>query len=188
MTSKKESLSWSQKISKARILRSKGAALNFERIAILAEVYRDEEFLAEHGELEALSLLDEEVADLCADFKTLLSVYERFPRKTDWENKPLQKLVAQVLDEQAQARRQASGEKPPRHRASVSVKQHEETVKEKEIAETRAKSLAEELIDARRRIKELESENQELRQDVARANGRIAELERIAKRSAVAMV
>lgn len=93
-------MTWSQKLATQREMRSKGAALIYDRMKILLEVFKDEEFLNHCMERErnAADLLDEEVADTCTDFLSLKCVIEYFPDKAIWQKERLDQLVAKSLE------------------------------------------------------------------------------------------
>lgn len=174
MSQKKET-SWSEKIANARQLRSRGAALNFERIKMLVEVYKDKQFYIDNNfdEPKGLEYLDDEVGDLCASFKTLMAVIDHFPKKSYWGNNRLHRMVAEVMEEQ---REQSKGSNAGgRTRKSVTVKEHEQTEKDLSREKSRNKSLSKELTEAKEEIRRLERE-------LAKAEGRIAELERLVER------
>lgn len=93
-------MTWSQKLATQRELRSKGAAMIYDRMKILLEVYKDDEFLNHCVELErnAADVLDDEVADTCADFLSLKCAMDYFPEKSQWQKERLDQLVAKSLE------------------------------------------------------------------------------------------
>lgn len=93
-------MSWTQKLAAQRDLRSKGAAMIWERMKILMEVYKDDEFLGhcEENERNAIDLLDDEVADTCTDFLSLKATIECFPDQAQWQRERLDQLVAKAIE------------------------------------------------------------------------------------------
>ncbi len=169
---------WKQKLLDAKSLQGKSGGLLWQRVTLLAEVYRDDEFRADHGgadEFRAAEILDMHVGDTCATFLELENVLREFPERSQWEETPLKKLLAQVLEKHREARQAAKSDPPERR--SATVKELDRAVKEKKEVAARAEFLGSEVKSKENRIVELERENRELRQQLSEATVRIRELE-----------
>jgi chromosome segregation ATPase len=196
--------SWSQKIAQARQLRGDGQRLVYDRVALLCQVFDDQEFRAANALLDdttAAELLDVEVADTCADFLELRAIFQRFPKRDQWAGKALNVLRAEMIqaerDERA-ARKATQQPEPesPRRRPTVAQleqveQEREEVVAKLEIIEREKEQVAAEreevvakLEHTRHRvetqseqIERLLVENGELRAALKQAEKRIQELE-----------
>lgn len=115
---------WSQKLAAARVLRGKGAALLYDRLVLLREVFNDAAYRADCAtrKINPEDELTDEVADTCAGFVVLMQTLEKFPDRQVWQRKSLAKLVAAVVDEQQEQQRQRRSERLMVERPEVKTK------------------------------------------------------------------
>lgn len=186
MDSKSTMKNWKQKLLDAKSLVGKSGGLLWERVTLLAEVYRDDEFRADNDnadEFRAAEILDAHVGDTCATFLELENVLREFPEQSQWEETPLKKLLANVLEKHQEARQAAKPEVPERR--SATVKELDVAIQEKKQSVARAEFLNIEVESHSHRIADLERENLELRQQLSEARVRIRELEETPSREVV---
>lgn len=110
--------------------------------------------------------------DYAVDLEGLLVVLKRRPERDQW-NRPILDLLEDVRSEIDQERDQDGGDKPARR--SATVKQVQEL--QAAIDENRL-----EIARLEERVRELDSENQDLKRLNATLEGRIHELERLLDR------
>lgn len=91
--------SWRVFMEEQRKLRKKGAALICQRIKLLQTIEKDQGFVAwcEDTGTNTYAVLDEELMDVGFDYLTLSKVLECFPSEESWQDRPLQKLVAEAV-------------------------------------------------------------------------------------------
>ncbi len=187
MESTEKMKAWKQKLLDAKSLQGESGGLLWQRVTLLAEIYHDDEFRADHGgadEFRAAEILDSHIADTCATFLELENVLREFPERAQWQDTPLKKLLAQVVEKHREARQAAKPELPERR--SATVKELDQAVKDKKQSAARAEFLDSEVKSKESRIVELERENRELRQRLSEATVRIRELEESPSREVVA--
>jgi squalene cyclase len=104
---------WEVKLHEAREMRKRGAELLFDRVVLLVECYEDEQFRAWCSETETndVDYLDEELSDTAAAFMTLKAVLHQYPTRDEWVKHNIRVLIAQVLQEQAEATKRDGEEK-----------------------------------------------------------------------------
>jgi len=118
-------MKWELKMHEARALRRQGAAILYDRIALLIACYDDLEFMAWHeaAGTNELDFLDEELSDTALTFMSLRSVMESNPNRQDWIKHNIRDLIAITVKAEADAadKEQGPGEKriPWRQRALV---------------------------------------------------------------------
>lgn len=181
---------WKLNVMEAQKLRGKSMDLLYERISLLVQVFDDDDFWTDNSlddDEAAGKWLDKEVDEFrtigaASPFWTLRACLTRWPKKSEWTNTTLRKMLA-TLTEEREERQDKAGRREAKR---ATVKELEEAVKRSEHAETTVKNLqsnmeqrTSELQKALSRIRELEAENAELR-------GRIMELERALSRQLVA--
>ena len=135
-------MSWRKQMEEARKLRAEGSKMVYQRMVILMAIESDPEFVdwCAQTETNIYDVLDEEVAELNANYLVLVAVMKKYPKELDWAKK-LGVLIAEVKDSQKRTRE--SGER----------------TSWKEIAEERQKEierLTSQLASAMSRITELE--------------------------------
>lgn len=109
-------MSWSQRIADHRKLKTKGAEMLWDRIKILCEVYKDDEFLEHCRSIEANpeDVLDEEVDDTCATFLSLKAALDTFPDKHKWSRDGVSKVLAEAEElRRKKDRSEEGGERRP---------------------------------------------------------------------------
>lgn len=101
---------WRKRLEEARELAKQGAALTFDRITILAEIYQDPAFLndCDRRGVDPIEEINDEVADTAMTFTTLRSMLAEFPRREDWLNRRLQDMAASIIVN----RREVDNKKP----------------------------------------------------------------------------
>ncbi len=115
--------------------------------------------------------------DMPAGSLVRVAIFNRFPQRDQWAGKNLAELAATVAEESKRAtKRGDEGEdEDERSRWACTKKEFQKAQDEAEMANARADRLSSE-------VQALREENQKLRTELAHANGRIAELERVLKR------
>lgn len=175
MTSQRQ---WKQKMLEARKLRGKTAGIVWQRVKLLVEVFDDQDYRSDNGDLDdmaAAEKLSGELGDVAADFFMLRRVLDRMPLKSDWEGKDLRKMIAEVRE----LDKKDDNKEPRSPRRTATVKQLDGVQQERDVAEKR-------LTIAESTLAELRSENRQLREELAVARGRIEELEKALNRELVA--
>lgn len=155
--------SWKSRMTQVQNLRKRSASLVYDRVVLLVDVYRDEEFLTDEGldELSAANRLDDELADVCAGFLELKAVLEFYPDRKQWEGRRLDLIVAEVLEAE---RKQHKTTREPRKITRVTKAKFEDLTRERNTLTTQLSdvrdeniSLHEEIGQLKHRISELES-------------------------------
>lgn len=149
----------------------------------LCQVFEDSDFRADLGnadDFRAAEALDKHVCDLGFTFLELRSVLQMFPTAEAWAKKPLRDLYAAVIEDHRQ--RQAS-DKPTVVHKRVTRKEYEELADKLKTAEVVKRNAEERFQEKLQTIEELLEENQSLKRQLAVAEGRIQELERLLSRN-----
>lgn len=150
-----------------------------EMATLLVSVFNDRNFRADLGNVDdfkAADALDEYCEGMDGlRFLQVRALLEHYPSKSQWEGRRLSDLYAEMRESQ---RAEVNGERPKREVNRVTREQYEAVQTEKQHAEARAKFLDTELSQRQNRLSQLEKENADLKQDLAKAMGRIEELER----------
>jgi hypothetical protein len=165
------------KLLLARRMRGDSQASLFDRATLLMEVFDDQEFRADYGNLDAFKaaeLLDAECSDTCFEFLQLRELLAAYPARSQWENGNLAKMYR---DAKKAAADPAPAATPPRKHVLITETQHaqaverakrlEVQVKELLSYKSEAEALRERLEQARLRIDELERENDCLRRQLS---------------------
>lgn len=181
---------------KCQELRGQAGAAAYDRAKMLVQVFDSQAWRADASpkagqlldDLDAGRLLDAYVEDLALGFLDLRAMLEHFPEREQWAQGLLKRMHAEML-----AARETTEEQPARKRSVVTKQELEAVENERDHLKARADYLTrdiaevkDELKEARQQVKSLEAENRQLRESLARADGRISELERIAARELVA--
>ena len=155
---------WKEKLAQVKNLRKRSASLVYDRVVLLVDVYADEEFLTDEGldDLSAADRLDEELADVCADFLSLKAVLEFYPNCKQWEGRRLDLIVAEVKEAE---RKQHEATREPRSKTTRITKvQFEHLTREREALTVQLSGVREENVllheeigQLKHRITELES-------------------------------
>jgi chromosome segregation ATPase len=167
--------SWSQKVAKARELRGKSMGLLFDRMAILVEVYEDQAFLDTFRSLDdALEALDVEVSDTACDWMELHGIYRMFPDRKAWATAKLQDLRAkrEIAERERRTAQREESDEPPRKRTVA-------TVRELEEAKQTAGEFSQRVESQSKQIERLLAENEALKTELAKYQGRVEELEKL---------
>lgn len=178
---------WEQLLHKVKEIRGKSNGLLFDRTKLLVAIWNDGEYLAFHGgDIDkAEAYLDAEVGDYGLTFFDVKAIYENFPKRDAWTAGKLREMLATALQKAAEARRERSresGVEAPRTVHRIAKKELDAAVTERDTAIKRSEFLGSEVESLRNKVAELSEENRRLTAELARAEGRIAELERFAKR------
>lgn len=136
---------WSQKLAETRHLKSKGAALVYDRVKLYQEIYRDDEYIADcdQREVNPEDELNEECGDLCCGVLVLFQVLKTFPAKDEWQRRRLEHMVAEVVERNKRERT-----------ATANNRKAWKTMYEEAISEARRLQRENELLTAR--LEELE--------------------------------
>lgn len=151
-------------------------------------VFRDPEYLAFHGDkLDAAQAhLDTFLADFDLTYSEAELIYRYYPSREQWRTTSLRTMLAESMERRDASQRAEPGAAPKKSRAVISRKDFEKVEQQLAQEVTRNRSLADELADTRSELTRVLQENRELMRQLARAEGRIAELERIANREMAA--
>lgn len=152
----------------------------FDRVLKLQSVYDDPAFRLHHKEVEddIHDHLDKFLGDYGISFADASLMLRYYPAKSQWEFGKVREMLAESMDRRDAERPQAAA---PRKRSVVSHKEFEQVQKQVEQETVRSKALASELADKRTELEQLREENKRLTRELARAEGRISELERMVK-------
>ena len=171
------SVAYKQKILRVEQLRNSSRQNIHQRVRLLVDIFADEEFRADHHDLDDFGLaelLDAYLEDTALTFREAQRVLEKYPKYADWQTKSLRELYAEATAEDAADVKEPTG----RTRRSATIKEleaSEQRVKDYEarlkFSETNQERLAKELNEAL-------AENRRLVVEVALLEGRISELER----------
>lgn len=167
---------WEKMLLEVKELVGKSNELLFDRATRLVAVYHDKDFQDYHkGDADKIeSHLDQYVADYGVTFYDVLEMLKWFPSRGEWSKGSVRQILAESL-ERRDATRPAKEATAIKRSNPIPVKEHEAVKKELAQEVARAKSLASE-------IQELRDENRRLTRELAMAEGRISELERMVKR------
>ena len=166
----------------AKTLMQKSGATARTRIELLSKVFDDDGFRAESGAVDdfgAAEVLDEYLQDLCVGFLELRQMLKHCPTDPAWETGNLRELHFKTVDI---LREQAAANKPEaaqRTRRGVTVAEYEELDRDKQDAEARCRYLEKQHEEVVVKTTTLKEDNQRLREENIRLEGRIEELERI---------
>ncbi len=150
---------WKEKMIEVRSLRKKSAGMIYDRVRLSVEIYDDPGYRADAGE-DAVSRLDAEVGDTCADFLSLRAAYEFYPDRQQWEGRKLQDVVAEVLEHERQRAADTDIKKTPR-RATVA-----------ELDKLKAQNERLQVLN-----EELRAENNQLREEIGVLKHRMVHFE-----------
>lgn len=155
-STRKESQTWQKMLAQAREMRGQAGAALYDRMQLLVNVFEDADWRIRNGnfsEDEWMGLLDEEVSDVFLSFGELRDMLIYAPERSQWSDGRLDKLRAEMIESRKRGRQAAKDNGESTGGAT-------------------RKSLKE-------KYTELETENQRLVRELAKAEGRIEELERI---------
>lgn len=187
MSVRQKSQTWQKSLAQSREMRGTSGGLLYERMVLLNNVFLDGDWRLRQGQLdesELMALLDGEVADVFLPFGELREMLLFAPERAQWTDGNLVKLRAAMHQSRADARKAQQGERPtPRRVTKEELKAVED---EKAKVEMRASYLEGEAKSWAEKCRELEEENRQLQRELARAEGRISELERIVNGELVA--
>lgn len=177
------SVKWEIKLKEVdRLIAGSNASL-FDRAVLLQEVYDDPGFRQFHGAKEDAmhDQLDAKLGDYGITFADASLMLRYFPAKASWQTSHIRNMLAEAMDRRDAERRPAAAV-VARQRATVTRKEHEALQKRLGEEATRAAALAREIADSRTELERLRDENRRLAAELARAEGRIVELERALNR------
>lgn len=179
----KSSKGYKQALVKAAEMRGQSGCAAYDRGKVLCDVFSDRDFRADTGVIDdhaAAAILDDYVQDLCVSFLELRAMIQFAPDRARWQNGKLRELHDEMMEAHRASRE--SSRTTEQKRRSVTVKEFEALEQSKKSEEARASFLSKEVESTRSTVERLQSENRELREQLAEARGRIKELERIAGR------
>lgn len=165
------------KLLNAKSMRGKGGFAAYDRVTLLNSVFDDRDFRADIGDVDdfrAAAVLSDYTEDLAFKFLELRAMLGYYPERAQWKDGKLRTMY----EEMRVAQRAADADPRKRSRTVVTREQYDAVSADKDHAEARAKFLDGELARSRDRIADLERENGDLKHALARAEGRIEELER----------
>ena len=150
----------------------------------LVQVFRDTDYLAFHGDnLDAAQEhLDTFLADFDLTFAEAELIYKYYPTREQWRTTSLRTMLAESMNRRDTSQRPEAGDATKKSRTVISRKDFEKVQQQLSQEVARSKSLVDQLADAMAETARLSKENRELVRQLARAEGRISELERIATR------
>jgi hypothetical protein len=94
-------MSWRQQLKEQREMKSQGVGMVYDRVVILMQVEKDEDFQkwCSDSERNLITELDQEVDDLCVKYRILKRLMNEYPAKSDWTKHGLKKLVAMMMSD-----------------------------------------------------------------------------------------
>lgn len=156
---------YKERLLDARKLRGKSGVKAYDRAKLLVVVFDDGEFRQDCGNLDdfrAAELLDEYVDDLCIGFLDLRAMLAHYPRRRQWADGRLAKMLREMV--RATETALPSSARPPRVAIAETRKQLEQQL---EVARREKAKLEyakhDEIAQLRVRIAELEAENAALK-------------------------
>lgn len=190
---------WKRKLLDAKKQHGRGMVCIYRQTRLLNEVFRDAEFRADvnlRDDLEAADWLDTEVpSESALGFLQLRSVLEQYPEEKDWEAGKLRAMFASLQPEKPKA------DRPTHTRKVIKQAEFKAACDERDHFKLRAEQLERKTIEIERkletydeiyqdrermkvhitylegRIRELETEQVENHQTIARLEGQVQELE-----------
>lgn len=175
--SRQTSVGYKKKLIAASELRTQGRAALFQRATLLVEVFEDREFRADNDQfddLKAAELLDSYLEDTAATFLEVRAILQTFPTLEQWKGKTIRELYESALE----SSRASSEEKTRATPRRITIKQFEGEQQARKEAEAEVRNL-------KKQITELEASNRKYIRENAQLEGRITELERIARRELI---
>ena len=180
MSSRRQSPTWQQNLAQAREMRGQAGASLFDRLKLLNAVFEDADWRVRTGKTDEgqwLDMLDEEVADAFLPFAELRDMLLYAPERAQWSDGKLTELRAKMHEDRRRQRSESAAPQPQRKRVTAD----DLKAVEREKAQSKALYLDGECKSLQERLKELEVENRRLTRELAKAEGRISELERMVK-------
>lgn len=171
------SVNYKKKLIVASELRAKGREALHERVSLLVAVFEDREFRSDNqqfDDLKAAELLDSYLEDTALSFLEARAVLQTYPKFDQWTGKTVRELYESALE----SSRLSDDVKPRATPRRVTLKMFEEEQLGRREAESEGRQL-------KKKLSDLEAENKQLIRDLAKAEGRISELERIVRRELV---
>lgn len=174
-------MSYKDKLLQARKMMGRSGLALYDRMRILMEVFDDRIFRTEENIADDLKADEYLTAGYLRDvsswsFLELRSLMQFAPDKSQWGTGDLRRLMAECIE----ANRPKREERATRTR--VTAEELEAARSQAKHAEARAKYVETELLETKKSYEQLCVENRELREELAHAKGRIAELERMLTR------
>lgn len=151
-----------------------GRAALYEKVKLLVDVFGDRDFRADNGEFDdfkAAELLDRYLEDTAVTFLEGRAILQTYPSFEQWDKKPIRELYESALE----SSRSNENDKPRATPRRITLKQFEESEKARREAEAECRTL-------KKKIADIEASNMKLIRENAQLEGRISELERIARR------
>ena len=141
-------MNWRTKLKSQRELKSQGAGLLYQRVVLLVEIYRDQQFSewCDGQEVNDVDELDKELEDVDIDFISLMKMLEIFPDEEQWRKRPLRILVAEALNIQPKPSREGVADRISwKDRALAAEKECERLRAMLDVANARLSQLEEAL-------------------------------------------
>jgi len=168
---------YKQRLMDARdLLNTQIGGTLFDGLCLLREVYEDEEFRADRQlicDIAAAAALDGEVARYGFDFRTFLNLLQAFPERRSWEEIWHHRLYETYL-ERLRAKQKAESSRTDRPRRSMTFAEFDAMQEQLARAEYQIKQLRPfktEVETLRTRVAQLETENADLRRQLAETVG-----------------
>lgn len=174
--------SYKKLLLEVRAMMGQSGESAFHRAKKLVEIFNDGDFRADnatlddHGLAEILDGYCEK--DLCLNFWNLKAMLEFCPDISRWKTGDLAKLRAEMLEA---SRSVQQSERPERTIRRATLAELEQVSQDREMVRAKAATLEKEVTAKQTEVERLRQENQSLREKLARAEGRISELERAVK-------
>lgn len=171
------------KMLRALKLKSQGALAIYEMTRLAVEIFDDADFRLDHGnadDFRCADLLDEQLfAEFGWSFFDLRRMFQQFPDKKHWQEGKLRRLYDEVSKSQVV---ESEPRKPAQRATLKEVAALQDQVKSLEVQRKFGEQL---LHDKATTVEKLEAENRALKREIATLKGRIMELERQLKLTAV---
>lgn len=176
----KANKTFNELLAECLVLKAKTGRNAHNRIALLSQVYGDDQyrqFCVENGK-DSDRNLDQYVDDLCLDFTELSLMFQTFPNISDWKDGNLRSLYARTLEK---IKSHSNPEKRTSYKAMSQELEIERDELASEVEQLKAEivSLQNKLIIANEVAHEKDLENANLK-------GRITELEKLVQKDTLA--
>lgn len=174
---------WETLLNEATAMIQQSRENLFDAVTNLVAVMADEDFLSYHGGVldKAEAMLDALLVGYDLSYQEAALMLKYFPAREQWRTKGIRELLNESIDRRDAESKANKPERSKPRRVSL-----EEFAKLQEQIEAECKTtarLSQKLAESETERKSLEQKIRDLTRELARAEGRIVELERMVNRS-----
>lgn len=173
---------WEMLLAEAKFLMQQSRDTLFDVVSKMVSVSNDADFLAFHGGVidKADEHLDQFLADYDITFREAELVLKYYPAREQWRNTGIRVMLAESIVRRDEASK--SGAPTRNSPRRVTIAEYEKLQEQLDTECKHTSAVVGELSEARSEMKTLREENRRLMRELAVAEGRISELERMIKR------